>query len=138
MGVKIVGGAFAASPISLVQHGRASTLESVIRGHHIYKHIWRPLVWEVLTLEREEGKNHDKFAVSLLKNATVVGHVPREFSRVLGTEGPSLVKLPVEESAVFVLFVLLHMFCSTRYALSSKFYKIYVINDKGNMRVADS
>ena len=26
----------------------------------------------------------DKFAVSLLKNATVVGHVPPEFSRVFG------------------------------------------------------
>ena len=60
------------------------------------------------------------------------------FGTSSGTEGPSLVKLPVEESAVFVLFVLLHMFCSTRYALSSKFYKIYVINDKGNMRIADS
>ena len=26
---------------------------------------------EILTLEREEGNNHDKFAVSLLKRATV-------------------------------------------------------------------
>ena len=51
-------------------------------GDHICKHIWRPLVGEVLTLEREEGNNHDKFAVSLLKDATGVGHVPREFSRV--------------------------------------------------------
>ena len=78
MGVKIVGGAFAASIISLVQHGRASsTFESIIRGHHIYKQIWRLLVGDILTLEREEGNNHDKFAVSLLKDATVVGHVPR-------------------------------------------------------------
>ena len=57
-------------------------LESVIRGHHIYKWIWRPLVGEVLTLEREEGNSHDRFAVSLLKDAIVVGHVPLEFSRV--------------------------------------------------------
>ena len=58
------------------------TLESVIRGHHIYKRIWRPLVGEVLTLEREEGNTHDRFAVSLLKDAIVVGHVPLEFSPV--------------------------------------------------------
>ena len=58
------------------------TLESVIRGHHIYKRIWRPLVGEVLTLEREEGNTHDRFAVSLLKDDIVVGHVPLEFSRV--------------------------------------------------------
>ena len=84
MGVKIVGGAFAASILSLVQHGRVSSkyFESVIHGHHIYKQIWWPLVGEIVTLEREEGNNHDKFAVSLLKDATVVGHVPQEFSQV--------------------------------------------------------
>ena len=37
------------------------TLESVIRGHHIYKRIWRLLVGKVLTLEREEGNTHDRF-----------------------------------------------------------------------------
>ena len=58
---------------------QASTLETVICGRHIYKQIWRPLVGEILTLEREEGSNRDKFAVSLLKHATVFGHVPREF-----------------------------------------------------------
>ena len=51
---------------------QASTLESVIHGRHIYKQIWRPLVREILTLEQEESNNHDKFAVSLLKDATVV------------------------------------------------------------------
>ena len=53
------------------------SLESVICGHHIYKQIWRLLFGEILTLEPEEGNNRDKF-VSLLKDATVVGHVPRE------------------------------------------------------------
>ena len=66
------------------------SLESVIHGHQIYKQIW-----QLLTLELEEGNNHDKFAVSLLKHATVLGHVPREFLGMFwhssGTEGPSLV-----------------------------------------------
>ena len=43
------------------------------------KQIWQLLVG---TLEREEGNNNDKFAVSLLKDATVIGHVSQEFSRV--------------------------------------------------------
>ena len=60
----------------------ASILESVIRGRHIYKQIWRPLVKEILTLEREEDNNHDKFVVSLLKDATVLGYGPWEFLRV--------------------------------------------------------
>ena len=103
---------------------QASTLESVIHGCHIYKQIWRPLVGEILTLEQEEDNNHDKFAVSLLKNATctVLGHVPREFSRVFwhfsGMERPSLVKLSIKESMVkvlpaLVLFVL-HTTCFAR------------------------
>ena len=83
---------------------QASTLESIIRGRHIYKQIWRPLVGEILTLEREEGNKHEKFAVSLLKHATVLGHVPQSFRGSFGTssstEKPSLVKLPIEESVV--------------------------------------
>ena len=117
MGEKIVGGVFAASQNHLLHMAerQASILESIIRGRHICKQIWRLLLGEILTLEREEGYNHDKFAVSLLKHATVLGRVPREFSRVFstssGTERPSLVKLPIEESVVnyfpaLVLFVL--------------------------------
>ena len=79
-----MGGAFAASVKPLVQHEHqtSTNLESVTRGRHNYQQIWRPLVGEILTLEREEGNNHDKFAVSLLKHASVLGRVPREFSRV--------------------------------------------------------
>ena len=55
---------------------QASTLQSVICGDHIYKQIWRLLVGEILILEWEKGNNHDKSAVSLLKDATVLGHVP--------------------------------------------------------------
>ena len=55
MGGKIVGGAFAASvKLNMAEH-QASILESVIRGRHIYKQIWRPLVGEILTLEPQVG-----------------------------------------------------------------------------------
>ena len=55
MGGKIVGGAFTASVKPNMAEHQASILESVIRGHHIYKQIWRPLVGEILTLERTGG-----------------------------------------------------------------------------------
>ena len=54
----------------------------VICGHHICKQIWWPLAGEILTMELEDSNNHDKFTVSLLKAAIVIGHVPREFSLV--------------------------------------------------------
>ena len=50
--------------------------------HSWPSHLQTDLVGEILTLEREEGNTHDRFAVSLLKDAIVVGHVPLEFSRV--------------------------------------------------------
>ena len=57
--------------------------ESVIRGHHVFKNIWTPRLGEVLLVSQEAGNTHDRHAVALLKaDRTVVGHVPREFSRV--------------------------------------------------------
>ena len=84
-----------------------STRQSVIHDCHIYKQIWRLLVGEILTLEQEEGYNHDKFAVSLLKHAAVLGHVPQSFCGCFdtssGMERPSLVKFPIKESVVKLL-----------------------------------
>ena len=74
-----MGSAFAASVISLVRIQASTFFRECYSWHHIYKQIWRLLVGEILTLELEEGNNHDKFAVSLLKHATILGHVPREF-----------------------------------------------------------
>ena len=56
-------------------------MESVIRGHHIYKSIWHPILGEQLTLEREDENSHDRHAVSVMKGDAIVGHVPRELSR---------------------------------------------------------
>ena len=106
-GWKNSGRCFAASVKPNMAERQASILESVVRGCHIYKQIWRLLFGEILTLEREEGYNHDKFSVSFLKHATVLGHVPQRFHGCFdissGTERPSLVKLPVEESVVKLL-----------------------------------
>ena len=53
------------------------------RGHHIYKDIWSPRTGEILEAARECGNRHDRHAVSLLKADVIVGHVPRQLSRVL-------------------------------------------------------
>lgn len=57
-------------------------VESVICGNHICKDVWQPRVGERLLLEREEGNAHDRFAVCLVKNGTVGGHVPIEVSQL--------------------------------------------------------
>ena len=53
-------------------------IESVIRGHHVYKSIWHPILGEQLTHEREDGNNHDRHAVSVMNGGAIVGHVPQE------------------------------------------------------------
>lgn len=57
------------------------SLDSVIRGHHIYKSIWTPVSGEILAVTAEEGNSEDQYAVGVYKGATLVGHAPRELSR---------------------------------------------------------
>ena len=57
------------------------TMESVIRGHHVYKRIWQPRLGEQLALEREDGNSSDRHAISVMKDSAIVGHVPQELSR---------------------------------------------------------
>ena len=56
--------------------------ESVIRGHHIYKRIWIPTVTEILSVNFDPANRHNRFAIAVLKAGAIVGHVPREFSRI--------------------------------------------------------
>ena len=51
--------------------------ESVVRGHHIYKTVWTPVIGEELPVEREEDNQHDQHAVAVVKNGDIVGHMPR-------------------------------------------------------------
>ena len=58
------------------------SVESVVRGHHIYKSIWTPLIGEVLTAELEEDNTEDQYAVAVIRAETIVGHVPCELRRI--------------------------------------------------------
>ena len=64
--------------------GNASTEElqkdSVVRGHHVYKSVWTPVIGKELYLEPEESNEHDKNAMAVRKDGKIVGHVPHLFS----------------------------------------------------------
>ena len=59
-------------------------IDSVIRGHHVYKAIWEPVNGEELNTEREIGNPHDPLAVAVTKllreERRTVGHLPRRIS----------------------------------------------------------
>ena len=35
--------------------------DSVVRGHHVYKTVWTPVIGGELNLEREESNEHDEY-----------------------------------------------------------------------------
>ena len=51
-------------------------LESVVRGHHVYKRVWRPAIGEQLKLIREECIEHDPRAVAIVKDERVGVFLP--------------------------------------------------------------
>ena len=56
---------------------------SVIRGHHVCKVIWMLEFDEILQCEQERPNPEDSNAFSVMKNDTIVGHVPHEKSHVV-------------------------------------------------------
>ena len=66
---------------------------SVIRGHHVYKVAWSPIIGESLACgkdDRKEAKEHDEYAVGTYLEAAnkLVGHVPMELSFLIFTSVP--------------------------------------------------
>ena len=44
--------------------------------------MWTPFIGEILQLREESRNKHDPYAVAVVKDDDIVGHVPCEFSRV--------------------------------------------------------
>ena len=53
---------------------------SVIRGHRVYKDIFMPTIGKTLQCQREPNNDYDNFAVAIIENNTIVGHVPQTIS----------------------------------------------------------
>ena len=66
-------------------YGKGSCCEwqSYIRGYHEYKEMWSPTLREILRLQFEPTNPQHSFAVAVVKDGLVVGHVPRLVSRAV-------------------------------------------------------
>ena len=67
----------------LVGQGAMLEWSSYVRGHHVYCDVWTPAVGELLCLKNEAENSHYQFSVAVLKNDTVVGHIPRLASSLI-------------------------------------------------------
>ena len=56
--------------------------ESCVRGYHIYRETWDAAVGEELECQRERGNGTDMYAVAVVQDSTIVGHLPQKISRV--------------------------------------------------------
>lgn len=61
----------------------SSEISSTVRGHHVYKVLWTPIIGEELGVSAEERNDHDRHAVAVTKNEDIVGHVPCELDKTL-------------------------------------------------------
>ena len=43
------------------------TLDSAVRGYHVYKVVWKPTIGEKLQADQELSNEADKFAVKVVK-----------------------------------------------------------------------
>ena len=65
----------AASPSNSV-----ARFSSCVRGYHVYQSIWMPSTGEILDCQREVGNAVDRYAIKVLKNDEIVGHLPKKIS----------------------------------------------------------
>ena len=57
-------------------------VSTIVRGYYAYQEIWSAPLGEVLFCQRETDNRHDRFAVAIVKESEVVGHVRREISSI--------------------------------------------------------
>ena len=52
-------------------------VQSYIKGYHVYKNEWIPFKGEVLETRKEPENSVDKYAVAVMKDCRIVGHLSK-------------------------------------------------------------
>jgi len=79
--------------------GFEHSIDSAVRGFHVYKDVWSPSIHEQLRTTQELGNPEDEYAVAVVKDddssssttgTITVGHVPKEISRTCWSDSALL------------------------------------------------
>ena len=57
-------------------------LQWCVKGYHIYKEEWEAAVGEELKCEREKNNVKDPYAVAVVRENVLIGHLPRKISQI--------------------------------------------------------
>ena len=71
---------FSAAARKQVREMETYEVRSCVRGHHVFKSVWNPIIGQQLVCKRETNNPTDVYAVAVMRGSTVVGHVPRKIS----------------------------------------------------------
>ena len=63
------------TPISIIKEKKLN-FKSFVMGFHEDRKIWKPKPNEILEVELEPTNKMDKFAVAIIKNKEIIGHLP--------------------------------------------------------------
>ena len=69
--------------LSTMLNTRTRCADGVVRGYHIYMDKWDPAIGDKFNAEIQVSNRHDRYTVAVKVNQDMVGHVPREISKVL-------------------------------------------------------
>ena len=75
----------------VIDKSNSFSFNSYVRGYHAYMKIWNPVDGAALVCTRENDNPHDNYAVSIICNSYVEGHVPLGLSKAFS----NLFSLPV-------------------------------------------
>ena len=79
-------------PLSIaIDKANSFSFNSYARGYHAYMKIWNPVDGAVLVCTQVTDNPHDNYAVSIIRNSYVVGHVPLGLSKTFS----NFLSLPV-------------------------------------------
>ena len=56
------------------------TFDSAVWGCHVCKVVWKPTIGQKLQADQGFGNEADKFAVKVVKNSEIVGHLAHKYS----------------------------------------------------------
>ena len=62
-------------------NSRTLELTATVRGFHVFRKKWKPVLNEQMDCLQEQGNDYDVFCIKTCKpDKTTVGHLPREIS----------------------------------------------------------
>ena len=65
----------------VVRDADCFTINSFVRDHHVYQSKWTPFIGQCLVIKREPDNPHDKFAVNVICEGDVLGHLSRSIPK---------------------------------------------------------